>query len=181
MIPGFLQVIAGLPELLSTSRAAAGAFSQGRKRQAVLWAGDIPRVLDVLAAIHSNFSVARAFMRRSLTRQTALRRSCNSSPPWPAFLSNSGLPSTSKKRVPHATGSIRTGGAIQYAHLVLGVRLGWSQNSYKSVYNNDTFIVYFPLQRVDKALRSRTDPGSDLQPVHFACLCLVRSLGGREE
>jgi hypothetical protein len=39
MILGLLPAITGLPELPSTHRAAAGAFSGGLRRQPVLWAG----------------------------------------------------------------------------------------------------------------------------------------------
>jgi hypothetical protein len=36
---GLLPANARLPELPSTYRAVAGAFSEGRRRQVVLWAG----------------------------------------------------------------------------------------------------------------------------------------------
>jgi hypothetical protein len=36
---GLLLAMARLPELPSTYRAVAGAISEGRSRQAVLWAG----------------------------------------------------------------------------------------------------------------------------------------------
>jgi hypothetical protein len=39
MIPGLLPAIAGLLEVPSTHLAAAGTFSQGRRRRIVLWAG----------------------------------------------------------------------------------------------------------------------------------------------
>jgi D-ribose pyranase len=80
---------------------------------------DMPRVLDVLAAIRKNFSVVRAFMAEEFSEvnspETILqfRRALDGVAlefePHVDF----------KKRVPHAIGIIRTGDTIPYANLVL--------------------------------------------------------------
>lgn len=80
---------------------------------------DIPRVLDVLAAIRPNFMIGAAFMaeefRNVNTQQTQL-----------GFASAlSGLAVTYephlefKKRVPSAIGLIRTGDTTQYANVII--------------------------------------------------------------
>jgi len=80
---------------------------------------DVPRVLDVLNAIRTNFSIGRAFAAEEFLAhnlpQTALA------------LENAllGVPVTFeshaefKKRVPHAIGLIRTGDTTQYSNLIL--------------------------------------------------------------
>jgi D-ribose pyranase len=80
---------------------------------------DMPRVLDVLMAIRSNFSVARVFMAEEFNEvncpETILqfKRALD------------GIPLELephidlKKRAPHALGIIRTGDTVQYANLVL--------------------------------------------------------------
>lgn len=80
---------------------------------------DIPRVLDVLAAIRNNFSVARAFMAEEYNETdgpVTIQQ-------FKSMLAGVALefePHISiKKRVPHAIGIIRTGDTIQYANLVL--------------------------------------------------------------
>ena len=80
---------------------------------------DVPRVLDVLAAIRGNFNIGRIFMAEEFlaanSQQTAL-----------AFKrAQEGIPLVFephiefKKRVPGAVGLIRTGDTIQYANLIL--------------------------------------------------------------
>ena len=80
---------------------------------------DIPRVLEVLAAIKPNFSIGRVF---------AAQEFLAANPPNVAgALENTllGIPITFeaqvefKKRVPHAVGLIRTGDTAQYANLIL--------------------------------------------------------------
>jgi len=80
---------------------------------------DIPRVLDVLAAIRANFVAGRAFMAEEFrssndasTRerfQQALAGIQVAYEPHVEF----------KKRVPHAIGLIRTGDTTQYANMIL--------------------------------------------------------------
>ena len=80
---------------------------------------DIPRVLDVLAAIRSNFSVAHAFMAEEFNEVNS---------PETILQFEHGLHGIAlefephielKKRVPGAIGIIRTGDTVQYANLVL--------------------------------------------------------------
>ncbi len=80
---------------------------------------DIPRVLDVLAAIRANFVVGRAFMAEEF-------RSANMPETQQAFAQAlSGIDITFephidfKKRVPHAIGLIRTGDTTQYANMII--------------------------------------------------------------
>ena len=80
---------------------------------------DIPKVLDVLRAIRSNFVAGRAFMAEEFLasngKETCLEfeRALAGIPlvfePHVEF----------KKRVPHAIGLIRTGDTVEYANLVL--------------------------------------------------------------
>lgn len=80
---------------------------------------DIPRVLDVLAAIKRNFSIGRVFAAQEFLAVN--------SPPTASALEDAllGIPITFeahvefKKRVPHAIGLIRTGDTTQYANLIL--------------------------------------------------------------
>ena len=80
---------------------------------------DMPRVLDVLAAIRSNFSVARAFMAEEFNQvnspETILQLKATLAGVALEFEPHIDL----KKRVPHAIGIIRTGDTRQYANLVL--------------------------------------------------------------
>ncbi len=80
---------------------------------------DVPRVLDVLAAIRANFNVGRAFMAEEF-------QAANSKKTRLAF--EHALEGTSllyephnklKERVPLAIGLIRTGDTTQYANMVL--------------------------------------------------------------
>ena len=80
---------------------------------------DVPKVLDVLRAIRSNFVAGRAFMAEEFLaanrKETCLEfeRALAGIPlvfePHIEF----------KKRVPQAIGLIRTGDTIQYANLIL--------------------------------------------------------------
>jgi D-ribose pyranase len=80
---------------------------------------DIPRVLDVLAAIRANFALGRAFMAEEFRAQNdAATRS--------RFEQGlAGVPLIYephvefKKRVPQAIGLIRTGDTTQYANIIL--------------------------------------------------------------
>jgi D-ribose pyranase len=80
---------------------------------------DIPTVLQVLAAIRPNFRIAQAYLAREFLRENT--------PATRALFAKAlqGIPSTHephvqfKKRVPGATGLIRTGDTIQYANMVL--------------------------------------------------------------
>jgi D-ribose pyranase len=80
---------------------------------------DIPKVLDVLRAIRSNFVAGRAFMAEEF-------RAANGKDTCLEFeRALAGIPLVFephvefKKRVPHAIGLIRTGDTVQFANLVL--------------------------------------------------------------
>jgi len=80
---------------------------------------DLPRVLDVLAAIRCNFSAAHAFMAEEFnevnSQETILQFKHALDGVELEFETHTDL----KKRVPDAIGIIRTGDTIQYANLVL--------------------------------------------------------------
>lgn len=80
---------------------------------------DIPRVLDVLSAIRSNFSIGRAFMAEEFQAAAA---------PQAVLAYGRGLEGIPvlyethdefKRRVPSAIGIIRTGDTTPYANLIL--------------------------------------------------------------
>jgi D-ribose pyranase len=80
---------------------------------------DVPRVLQVLAALRSNFKIGQAYMAKEFIARNP-RRIRNQ------FLQAlKGIPVVLephldfKKRVPEAIGLIRTGDTIQYANLIL--------------------------------------------------------------
>jgi D-ribose pyranase len=80
---------------------------------------DIPKVLDVLGAIRSNFVAGRAFMAEEF-------RAANGKDACLEFeRALAGIPLVFephvefKKRVPQAIGLIRTGDTVQYANLIL--------------------------------------------------------------
>jgi D-ribose pyranase len=80
---------------------------------------DIPTVLQVLAAIRSNFNIAQAYMAREFLRENAVATRS-------LFAKGlNGIPTTHephvefKKRVPGAIGLIRTGDKVQYANMIL--------------------------------------------------------------
>jgi len=80
---------------------------------------DIPRVMDVLAAIKSNYSIGRVFAAQEFLAAN--------SPQTASALEDAllGIPITFephddlKKRVPRAIGLIRTGDTTQYSNLIL--------------------------------------------------------------
>ncbi len=80
---------------------------------------DIPRVLEVLAAIRANFIVGKAFMAEEFRAQNDARTRER----FEQALA--GIPMAYephiefKKRVPGAIGLIRTGDTIQYANVIL--------------------------------------------------------------
>ena len=80
---------------------------------------DLPRVLDVLAAIRGNFNIGAAFMAEEFRAANSLE-TCREFEA--AFR---GIPLTFephiefKKRVPKAIGLIRTADTIQYANMIL--------------------------------------------------------------
>lgn len=80
---------------------------------------DIPRVLEVLAAVRTNFTAGRAFMAEEFrTSNDAATRSRFEQ-------ALAGVPVVFephlelKKRAPYATGLIRTGDTVQYANVIL--------------------------------------------------------------
>jgi len=80
---------------------------------------DLPRVLDVLAAIRSNFSVARAFMAAEFNEVNSAETILKFKRAMDGVALEFEPHIELKKRVPHAVGIIRTGDTIQYANLVL--------------------------------------------------------------
>jgi D-ribose pyranase len=80
---------------------------------------DLPRVLDVLLAIRTNFSIGHVYMAREFGAS-------NSEETIQQFdVALVGIPLTFephadfKRRVPHAIGLIRTGDTTQYANMIL--------------------------------------------------------------
>jgi D-ribose pyranase len=80
---------------------------------------DIPRVLDVLAAIRANFVIGRAFMAEEFqvqndaqTRERFLQALSGIAVVYEPHIEF-------KKKVPDAIGLIRTGDTIQYANMIL--------------------------------------------------------------
>jgi D-ribose pyranase len=94
-------------------------FWPGLETVDISLADDIPKVLQVLAALRPNFNAVQVFMAREFVREnTAATRAL--------FAKGlQGIPTTYephvqfKKRVPGAIGLIRTGDTIQYANMVL--------------------------------------------------------------
>ena len=80
---------------------------------------DMPRVLDVLGAIRSNFSVARAFMAEEFNGASSPETILQFKRALDGIALEFEPHIDLKKRVPHAIGIIRTGDTIQYANLVL--------------------------------------------------------------
>lgn len=80
---------------------------------------DVPTVLQVLTAVKENFVIAQAFMAEEFTghntpeRRKAVEQALSGAPltlePHDLF----------KKRIPSATGLIRTGDTTQYANMIL--------------------------------------------------------------
>ncbi|MGA7157454.1 MAG: RbsD/FucU family protein [Acidobacteriaceae bacterium] len=80
---------------------------------------DIPRVLEVLAAIRANFSVGKFFMAeefRQVNPEAVVKR-------WELGMFGAEIafePHVDfKKRIPHAIGLIRTADTVPYANIVL--------------------------------------------------------------
>jgi D-ribose pyranase len=80
---------------------------------------DVPRVLQVLAALRSNFKIGQVFMAKEFITKNPRRTRTQ-------FLQAlKGIPVAFephlefKKRVPEAIGLIRTGDTTQYANLIL--------------------------------------------------------------
>jgi D-ribose pyranase len=80
---------------------------------------DLPRVLDVLAAIQNNFNIGNVYMAIEFRETNSAERLCA----WERVLN--GIPMhfephvEFKKRVPSAVGLIRTGDTIPYANMIL--------------------------------------------------------------
>jgi D-ribose pyranase len=80
---------------------------------------DIPRVLDVLAAIRANFVVGRAFMAQEFLSSNDAQ-TCERFRQSLAGIQVAYEPHIEfKKRVPHAIGLIRTGDTVPYANMIL--------------------------------------------------------------
>ena len=80
---------------------------------------NMPRVLDVLAAIRSNFSVVRAFMAEDFNEVNSPETILQFKRALDGVALEFEPHIDFKKRVPHAIGIIRTGDTIQYANLVI--------------------------------------------------------------
>src|ERR1017187_8170354 len=80
---------------------------------------NMPRVLDVLAAIRSNFSVVRAFMAEDFNEVNSPETILQFKRALDGVALEFEHHIDFKKRVPHAIGIIRTGDTIQYANLVI--------------------------------------------------------------
>ena len=80
---------------------------------------DVPRVLEVVEAIRSNFNVARAFMAEEFNQVNSPQTILDFKRALHGMALEFEPHIALKKRAPHATGIIRTGDTIQYANLVL--------------------------------------------------------------
>ena len=80
---------------------------------------DMPRVLDVLAAIRANFVLGRAFMAEEFRAQndSATRRSFEEALAGVPLIYEPHV--EFKRRVPLGIGLIRTGDTTQYANIIL--------------------------------------------------------------
>ncbi len=80
---------------------------------------DIPRVLEVLRAIRSNFGIGQAFMAEEFlaSNETSTRQEFERELSGVRLVYEPHL--ELKKRVPLAIGLIRTGEMVQYANLIL--------------------------------------------------------------
>jgi D-ribose pyranase len=80
---------------------------------------DIPRVLDVLRSIRTNFVAGRVFMAEEFrtANDTGVRAEFEQAlKGWPLIFEPH---ADFKKRVPLAIGLIRTGDTVQYANMIL--------------------------------------------------------------
>ena len=80
---------------------------------------DIPRVLDVLRAIRTNFVIGRVFMAEEFiaANGSGARENVERELPGIPFVFEPHV--EFKKRVPNTIGLIRTGDTIQYANVIL--------------------------------------------------------------
>jgi D-ribose pyranase len=80
---------------------------------------DVPRVLDVLRGLRTNFSIGRVFMAEEFLTANgdAARANLEREMPGVPFFFEPHV--EFKKRVPSAIGLIRTGDTIQYANMIL--------------------------------------------------------------
>jgi D-ribose pyranase len=80
---------------------------------------DVPRVLDVLRGLRTNFSIGRVFMAEEFLTANgdAARANLEREIPGVPFVFEPHV--ELKKRVPNAIGLIRTGDTIQYANMIL--------------------------------------------------------------
>lgn len=80
---------------------------------------DVPRVLEVLCAVRTNFRIGKAYMAQEFcASNTAATRAAFEEALAGIPLAFEGH-TEFKQRVPHAIGLIRTGDTTQYANLVL--------------------------------------------------------------
>jgi D-ribose pyranase len=80
---------------------------------------DVPRVLEVLQAIRSNFNVARAFMAEEFNQVNSPQTILDFKRALHGIAIEFEAHIALKKRVPYATGIIRTGDTSQYVNLIL--------------------------------------------------------------
>lgn len=80
---------------------------------------DVPRLIDVLRALRTNFSIGRVFMAEEFLTANgdAARANVEREIPGVSILFEPHV--EFKKRVPSAIGLIRTGDTIQYANMIL--------------------------------------------------------------
>jgi D-ribose pyranase len=80
---------------------------------------DIPRVLDVLRAIRANFVIGKAWMAEEFLRNNTeeIREAFAAALQGTALIHEPHV--EFKRRIPQATGLIRTGETIQYANLII--------------------------------------------------------------
>jgi D-ribose pyranase len=80
---------------------------------------DVPTVLQVLAAIRSNFNLSQAYMAREFQNTNPVAVHGKFAKELRGIPTEFGPHRALKKRVPQAIGLIRTGDTVQYANLIL--------------------------------------------------------------
>jgi len=80
---------------------------------------DVPTVLEVLAAIRSNFNVTQAYMAREFKQNNTVATQAKFARAFTGVPLEFEPHVDFKKRVPHAIGLIRTGDTVQYANTIL--------------------------------------------------------------
>ncbi len=80
---------------------------------------DVPTVLQVLAALRTNFVIGKAWMAREFLRQNNARTRIAFARALQGIELKHEPHINLKKRIPHAIGLIRTGDTTQYANIVL--------------------------------------------------------------